>query len=286
MRCTTKGCFAGSEYFFHTPSPVSKELFYYMDVCGHIYCGEDYLIKRDTYNDYLLMLVARGRLDIVNEGIPYSVNSGQAVLMNCHVPHIYGSIPDTEFWYVHFDGNNCDQMYQYIKKNIGVVCTAADNSYILDPLKLLVSRCKYHTVISEIEISKLLHSILCNMIFLKTDIELQTLGENTTIRNAVNYILEQYAEDLSNDVLAEKFNMSTFYFSRLFKQYTQQSPHDFLISTRLDKAKYMLANTDQSIAAIADAVGYNSDTGFINAFTKRIGISPRKFRVYFNTWED
>lgn len=282
MKCITKGCLDGSEYFFHTPSPVARDLFYYMDVCGHLYCGADYLIKRETYNDYLLMYVTKGRLDVVNEGINYSIHPNQAVLMNCHVPHIYGSIPETEFWYVHFDGNNCDAMYQYIKKNIGVVCTAEKDSQILEPLKLLISHCKYHSLISEIQVANQIYTILCNIIFLKTDIEYHRQSESEIINDAVDYILKHYAEDLSLTHLASQFNLSPFYFSHLFKRYTQQSPHEFTISTRLDKAKYILMNTNLPISEVAYKVGYNSDTGFINAFSRRIGVSPRKFRAYFS----
>lgn len=283
MKCTTKGCFDGSEYFFHTPSPAAKKLFYYMDVCGHIYSGPNYYIKRETYGDYLLMYVTKGRLDVENEGIQYSVYPNQAVLMNCYEPHIYGSPVDTEFWYVHFDGNNSDEMYEYIKKNTGVVCTAEKDEQILEPLKILVSRCKYHKIISEIEVAKQIYTILCNLIFLKTDVESYKRGENLIVNEAVDYIIEHYAEDLSLESLAEQFNMSPYYFSHLFKRYTQQSPYEFVISTRLDKAKYLLINTDIPIAEVAYAVGYKSSTGFINAFSKQAGISPRKFRVYFNT---
>jgi AraC family transcriptional regulator len=283
VKCATKGCFDGSEYFFHTPSPVARDLFHYMNVCGHIYCGADYKISRETYNDYLLMYVTEGRLDVINEGEAYQVFPQQAILMNCHAPHVYGSISDTEFWYVHFDGGNSDKMYQYIKKNIGIICTTNNDKQILEPLKVLVSRCKYNTRISDIEVANLLYTILCNIIALKADNEGQECGGNQVVKYAVDYIDMHYASDLSLTGLAEKFNLSPWYFSRLFKQHTQQSPHDYIISTRLDKAKYILCNTDMPISEIAYTVGYSSDTGFINAFSKRIGISPRKFRVYFNT---
>ena len=74
--------------------------------------------------------------------------------------------------------------------------------------------------------------------------------------------------------------MSPYYFSRLFKRCLQQSPHEYILTLRLDKAKYLLTSTNQTIAEISQEVGFLSDTGFINAFKNRVGISPGKFRIY------
>lgn len=91
MQCKTKGCYGESEYFFHTASTLAKDLFYYMDDCGHIFCGKDYMIRRQVYNNYLLMYVVSGQLNIENDGITHSVYPHQVVLMNCHNAHRYGS---------------------------------------------------------------------------------------------------------------------------------------------------------------------------------------------------
>lgn len=283
MQCKTKGCYGESEYFFHTASTLAKDLFYYMDDCGHIFCGKDYMIRRQVYNNYLLMYVVSGQLDIENDGITHSVYPHQVVLMNCHNAHRYGSPIDTEFWYVHFDGSNIERIYQHIKKTIGVVSTVQNESQILEPLKLLVSSCKHRTNIPDTEIAKQIYTLLCNIIFPQCSNTAHNMSENEIINQAIDYITEHYAEDLSLNSLAEQFHMSVGYFSHLFKQYAGQSAYELIISTRLDKAKYLLTTTDLSIAEIAYQIGYNSSNGFISAFSKRIGVSPKRFRIYFDS---
>ena len=67
--------------------------------------------------------------------------------------------------------------------------------------------------------------------------------------------------------------MSKYHFSRLFKKVCGYSPYEFLILTRLNRAKYLLKTTSLPIKVIAQNVGYQSVTTFTNAFTDRLGIS-------------
>ena len=48
--------------------------------------------------------------------------------------------------------------------------------------------------------------------------------------------------------------------------------------TKINYAKNILKTTENSITEIADLLGYSSDASFINAFKKRAGISPARFR--------
>lgn len=57
-------------------------------------------------------------------------------------------------------------------------------------------------------------------------------------------------------------------------------PHEFLILTRLNRAKHLLTTTDLPISQVAREVGYRSVTTFSNAFADRVGLSPTRFRQY------
>ena len=82
-----------------------------------------------------------------------------------------------------------------------------------------------------------------------------------------------------NDVAAYA-NMSLYHFSRLFKRDCGYSPHEYIILTRLNRAKHLLKTTDLAIKVIAQKVGYQNVSSFTNAFTARVGISPTLFRKY------
>lgn len=98
------------------------------------------------------------------------------------------------------------------------------------------------------------------------------------IQEIKSYISENLNESITVQKLADKAHMSTSHFSRVFKQQTGFSPYDYVLITRLNKAKYFLQKTEMTVAAIAYETGFNSESNFICFFTENEGISPGKFR--------
>jgi AraC family transcriptional regulator len=72
--------------------------------------------------------------------------------------------------------------------------------------------------------------------------------------------------------------MSPSHFSRVFKQQTGFSPYDYVLVSRLNRAKEYLQKTSMTVSEIAYEVGFNSDTNFIFFFKSNTGLSPAKFR--------
>lgn len=99
-----------------------------------------------------------------------------------------------------------------------------------------------------------------------------------SIQDIKKYISENLNEKLTVSKLGETVNMSSSHFSRVFKQQTGFSPYDYVLLSRLNRAKYLLLETDMPISAIAYDIGFNSESNFIYFFTENEGISPGKFR--------
>src|SRR5678815_3163943 len=72
--------------------------------------------------------------------------------------------------------------------------------------------------------------------------------------------------------------ISEFHFNRVFHQITGLPPAKFISAMRLDEAKRLLLNTNQSVTDICFDVGYNSLSTFTRRFTQRVGLGPREFR--------
>ena len=70
------------------------------------------------------------------------------------------------------------------------------------------------------------------------------------------------------------------FFSRQFKNTCGFSPYEYLILTRLNRAKHLLVSSAKPIKVIAQEVGYGSESAFTNAFSSRVGVSPGQFRKY------
>lgn len=81
------------------------------------------------------------------------------------------------------------------------------------------------------------------------------------------------------DTLANLLDMDTFAFTRAFKETTGQAPHQYLIERRIARVKEMLLHDRESLAQIAFATGFSSQSHMTSAFTRRVGMSPGRWRA-------
>ena len=95
---------------------------------------------------------------------------------------------------------------------------------------------------------------------------------------AVSYIRSHVGKRITLQELADIAGLSLYYFSHLFKEMTGQSPNEFVINSRIDRAKTLLLTTDLSIAEIAREVGYPNSSNLITLFARRVGSPPAQFR--------
>jgi two-component system, response regulator YesN len=92
------------------------------------------------------------------------------------------------------------------------------------------------------------------------------------------YIKENYSEDLYLEKLAERFNTSDKYLSRLFKESIGTGFHEYLASIRIAKSKALLLETDLTVTKIGEMVGFTTHSTFFRIFKKYEGINPTQYR--------
>jgi AraC-like DNA-binding protein len=91
----------------------------------------------------------------------------------------------------------------------------------------------------------------------------------------------RYAEPLDVDDLARAAGLSRAHFSREFRRAFGESPHQYLLTRRLERAAALLRNTDRSVADICFSVGLQSVGSFTTSFTRTFGRSPTVYRAEF-----
>ena len=84
----------------------------------------------------------------------------------------------------------------------------------------------------------------------------------------------RYAEPLTVGDLAAEAGLSPAHFSRRFKQVFGESPHQYLLTRRLERAAALLRTSDWSITDICFAVGSNSVGSFTTSFRRMFGQTP------------
>lgn len=86
-----------------------------------------------------------------------------------------------------------------------------------------------------------------------------------------------YGSD-SVESIARECNVSQTHFRRLFKEYAHKSPVQYRTELKVTYAKRMLEETDMTVAAIAEALGYESDSYFCRVFKKQTNRTPTEYR--------
>ncbi len=99
-----------------------------------------------------------------------------------------------------------------------------------------------------------------------------------TIEKAKDFIIKNFVNDISLSEVAAYSCVSPFHFSRIFKVFTNHSPHQFLLNIRLKNAEVLLKNTVKPISDIAWVSGFNSIEHFSYAFRQKYKFAPTKFR--------
>jgi AraC-like DNA-binding protein len=90
------------------------------------------------------------------------------------------------------------------------------------------------------------------------------------------------ARDWTLDLLAHETGLSRSALAERFTEYVGQPPMQYLTNWRMQlAANHLLAGTD-SIAAIAEKVGYESEAAFSRAFKKTVGTPPGRWRKIVN----
>jgi AraC family transcriptional regulator len=103
------------------------------------------------------------------------------------------------------------------------------------------------------------------------------LSKNS-LSTVLDYIHTNIHREISLESLSLLAGLSSYHFLRLFKKSTGETPLQYIIRCRMEKAKQLLAQTDLAIIEIALDVGYDSLAHFINLFKRHTGVTPSAYR--------
>ena len=165
--------------------------------------------------------------------------------------------------------------------------------------KLLISTSEMTVEELSSKFDDIFENITTENFYEKTDQLLQELcaydGENNNdapseehhselINSILTYIEKEYSDcNLSITAIGSYFNIAPYYTSRIFKQEMNIGLSEYISNYRIEKAKILLVNTDESIEQIAYKVGFSSLRTFNRAFLKYESVTPSKYRNSVNT---
>lgn len=132
-------------------------------------------------------------------------------------------------------------------------------SNIIELIGLFLRHIPYHSI-----------NLSCNIVS----------GEESRLMKAINYIENNYTQDISLEDVAKFLDINPFYFSRVFNRGTGLNFKTYLNSIRVEKAHNLLRASNDQIIDIAYECGFNSIRTFNRVFKNIKGTSPSIFREF------
>lgn len=277
MKITEPGVLAESNVYFHTPSEMAQRLYFYLRCTGRYTCDGSYEVNRLNYDSFLIIYVQHGSGYVYQGGKRLPLQEGAFILLDCYKPHRYGTDTGWEILWIHFDGSSARDYYQHIVSTRGSIYLLSNPyraSHSLDKIYRM-----YHHEKRAVEAM-----ISLNILNVLTEFILfDSAGEEST-ENAAHldelllYITENIEQPLSVEMMAKRIALSPFYFTRVFKKEIGQSPHEYLINARVNRARFYLKTTDLPLKEIAYRCGFSNESSLCTTFKRLSDCTPMEYR--------
>ena len=263
-----------------TPGAAVLAQPFYCTEAGHFYGRSRFATARTDKESYLLFYTVAGA-GLIEQGVQQvELPAGSALLLNCRTPQSYCTAPGQQSWqhtWVHLDGAGVANLAETLLPQNRLTPVRV-SAWEMQPLfDTIFAEWDRGTVAAQIETGLTLHRMLALMAarLLAGD---ASRSNRALIEQATGYIRAHYAEPLSLDALLAQTPVSKSWFFRLFRQYTGTTPYNFLLSTRITRAKELLVLTDFAVSEVAHQVGFGDESNFSTRFTAMVGQSPQQYR--------
>ena len=182
-------------------------------------------------------------------------------------------------YWIHFNGDVCRKLIEDLKLQDVYIIKAGQSR---EEEHLVSKICQYHNLKipnHELLCSGLMQSVLALLSNEAHNAD-HPLGAPKTEKISELISRVKMVPNLSITVAecADFCNMSKSHFARIFKRTVGQSPVQFMLGIRIDRAKELLDFADKSIAEIAEASGFSDQNYFGRTFKKVTGMTPTQYR--------
>lgn len=251
--------------------------------CGHYrFSGQDvfHTCRPEGRQDYQLLYIASGRACFTVNGEEKLLQAGNMVIYRPgeSQDYIYYGEDLPEIYWVHFTGSQIPEiLHSYgICSPVFISGTAAVYGQL------------FYQMITELQRGRIGFEeilVMClRQIFVQVrrsndaDPVISKSAQQEEMSQALEYFHRHYMENINIADYAQSRSMSVSWFMRCFKQYTMQSPMQYITMLRINNAVNLLSNTSCNVTQIAALVGYENPLYFSRIFRKIKGVSPSGYR--------
>ena len=255
------------------------------------------MVNEGVYHDHdytELAYILSGKGKYLVEGVEYDVEAGDLVICNPGVKHTHVVVNPKEPT-IEFISGFTDFHFKNMAPNSIELSNGSCILHTTSELKQEISKHCY-AMIAEREshqvgryfmfkthLMQMLLLIMRNICNVEKSEQkgcnFESYNKSYAVNRIINYLNENYEHKISLEQIAHNMYLSPVYISKIFKEETGESPINYLIKIRLEKAREILLQSEGgSIKNIANQVGYDDVYHFSKLFKKYYGISPLYYK--------
>lgn len=161
-------------------------------------------------------------------------------------------------------------LYMWLTKDIAQFFNRELPSGRMGDIRETLQQCRNYPALQKV-VKELLEEIL------RTTQEQKEKKEDKLVLLVADYLKARFQENISLFDVAEKFQMSQYHLSKMFRKTMGSSFVEYLTGLRVERAKELLMDGELSVTDVAFLVGYQDSGYFSKVFRKSTGLSPREF---------
>ena len=255
-------------------------------------------VKLHWHDELQISIVTKGSVEFIVGEKSYILKNGQAIFINTQRIHMAKSVGDEDCIYhsINFDakllkmfpGSIIEQKYiepvltaenlnsiefygnsQWEKDILGHIGDIINADVIKQKgyeLKIYISLLNFWLLLVENE----------NDIFSKKT-QPKPINEQR-VKDVLSFIHRNYGQKITLQNIADSVFVSKGECCRFFKKSVKMSPYDYLINYRINESMKLLKGSNSSILDIAERVGFNNVSHYIQIFRKKTGLTPHEYR--------
>ncbi|KAA8748179.1 AraC family transcriptional regulator [Paenibacillus sp. UASWS1643] len=241
-------------------------------------------IRRDQgIEDYQWIQCRSGVGKLKLSETEHIVKPGMGMLLFPGQKHEYYALSDSwEVDWIIFDGNGSANLFETVGIVDTCVYTLAQPEYLLSRMRELLQAAltPQEQTLSNYACSAILYTLLTEIIQRVSVEGSDTVGQQyERLKPVLDYIEQQYAEEITLPTLAGLICVTPEYFCHLFKKTTGIRPISYVNQVRVNKSKELLLdNVQRGMEDIARQVGFESTSYYGAIFKKLERITPGSFR--------
>lgn len=262
---------------YYTARPEAAMLPFSLLSFGEFVCDGEYFTEREGQANFLFLGTISGCGELRYDGQEVLLPLGKAAVIDCSRYQYYGTSgqEDWRFFWFHFRGAAASA-YVGMVNGCGLRAMDWDPETGKGYYKALTDFAAVPGKETDLSLSLWIHTLLNQA---AASAESPTaVRYQKEILEAAEYMREHYNEPLRMTEVARRTGLSSYYFIRVFKKVTGQTTHEYLTILRVNKAKELLAFTDDDEHEICAKVGYAELKNMIVNFKRHTGMTPSLFR--------